>query len=389
MINLLHHKIRIDFKQWLAQPIFLLAFLFITCSAGAALPEGIGVQIEPVKTKFAAADTVLLKITYRNNTSTAIRFLKWNTALEGRINNDFLRIYLAGTELVYIGRVYKRGTPAPNDFVHLQAGQKIAATVDISDGYDVISAGLYNVSYSQPQTIGAASLRKQISPTVSFTLVEDRHSALFKRQPTFASCNASRQQILNSALSAAENIAIKARNALAATPTASRSSAQRYREWFGPATTDRWNTVQSHFNKIADVTSNRTINFDCSCTDNFFAYVFPNQPYNVYLCSVFWRVPTTGTDSKAGTIIHELSHFNVIASTNDHVYGQSGARALANSNPTQAIANADSHEYFAENTPFLTMPAAAPPGPGPGPGPEPESVPPAPILAPILEILIL
>jgi len=40
-----------------------------------------------------------------------------------------------------------------------------------------------------------------------------------------------------------------------------------------------------------------------------------------------------------------------VAGTRDYVYGQSDARSLAISNPAQAIANADSHEYFAENTP--------------------------------------
>jgi peptidyl-Lys metalloendopeptidase len=33
------------------------------------------------------------------------------------------------------------------------------------------------------------------------------------------------------------------------------------------------------------------------------------------------------------------------------VYGQSGAKSLAISDPNKAIDNADSHEYFAENTP--------------------------------------
>jgi peptidyl-Lys metalloendopeptidase len=43
----------------------------------------------------------------------------------------------------------------------------------------------------------------------------------------------------------------------------------------------------------------------------------------------------------------------VVAGTDDVVYGQTGAKNLANSNPGQAIQNADSHEYFAENTPTL------------------------------------
>jgi peptidyl-Lys metalloendopeptidase len=70
------------------------------------------------------------------------------------------------------------------------------------------------------------------------------------------------------------------------------------------------------------------------------------------MCNAFWSAPTTGTDSKGGTIVHEVSHFNIVAGTDDVVYGQSGAKSLAISDPAQAIQNADSHEYFAENTPF-------------------------------------
>ena len=66
------------------------------------------------------------------------------------------------------------------------------------------------------------------------------------------------------------------------------------------------------------------------------------------------RTPSrsSGTDSRAGTLIHEMSHFNAVAGTDDHVYGQSSARSLAISNPADALDNADNHEYFAENTPF-------------------------------------
>ncbi|PTT77484.1 peptidase M35, partial [Pelomonas sp. HMWF004] len=59
----------------------------------------------------------------------------------------------------------------------------------------------------------------------------------------------------------------------------------------------------------------------------------------------------TGTDSKGGTLVHEMMHFNVIAGTDDWAYGQSAALSLAKSNPTRALDNSDSHEYFAENTP--------------------------------------
>lgn len=71
----------------------------------------------------------------------------------------------------------------------------------------------------------------------------------------------------------------------------------------------------------------------------------------VTLCSLFWSAPATGTDSKAGTLIHESSHFTKNGGTDDIAYGQTKAKALAKSSPAQAINNADSHEYFAENNP--------------------------------------
>ena len=95
------------------------------------------------------------------------------------------------------------------------------------------------------------------------------------------------------------------------------------------------------------------VKFDCGCKKRYYAYVYPAQPYVIYLCSVYWQAPATGTDSKAGTLIHEMSHFDVVAGTDDYVYGQTGARNLAITNPDNAVMNADNHEYFAENTPAL------------------------------------
>ena len=68
----------------------------------------------------------------------------------------------------------------------------------------------------------------------------------------------------------------------------------------------------------------------------------------------FWAADVTGTDSRGGTLLHELSHFDVVAATDDHVYGQAGAAELARTAPDRAVNNADSHEYFGENTPAQT-----------------------------------
>ncbi|KZV67402.1 zincin, partial [Peniophora sp. CONT] len=82
--------------------------------------------------------------------------------------------------------------------------------------------------------------------------------------------------------------------------------------------------------------------YDCTCDESgTYAYVYADEPGYVYLCPVFWDAPATGTDSQAGTIVHEQSHFTVNGGTSDHVYGQSAAKSLASSNPSQAIDNAE------------------------------------------------
>jgi peptidyl-Lys metalloendopeptidase len=94
------------------------------------------------------------------------------------------------------------------------------------------------------------------------------------------------------------------------------------------------------------------VKINCGCNQNYYAYVYPTRPYEIFVCRAFWSAPLTGTDSKAGTLVHEMSHFNVTAGTDDHVYGQAGAKNLAITDPDAALDNADSHEYFAENNPF-------------------------------------
>jgi peptidyl-Lys metalloendopeptidase len=125
----------------------------------------------------------------------------------------------------------------------------------------------------------------------------------------------------------------------------------RYDGWFGAQDAGRAATVNSNFTAIRDAFETKPLKIDCGCNENYFAYVYPAQPYTIYVCKAFWTAPLTGTDSRGGTLLHELSHFDVVAATDDHVYGQQGAAELARTDPARAVRNADSHEYFGENSP--------------------------------------
>jgi peptidyl-Lys metalloendopeptidase len=125
----------------------------------------------------------------------------------------------------------------------------------------------------------------------------------------------------------------------------------RYAGWFGAFDDARATTIIKHFQAIKDAFASKPVTVDCGCSESYYAYVYPSQPYKIYVCNAFWSAPLTGTDSKGGTLVHEMSHFTVVAGTNDWVYGQSAAANLALSDPAKAVDNADSHEYFGENTP--------------------------------------
>ena len=99
-------------------------------------------------------------------------------------------------------------------------------------------------------------------------------------------------------------------------------STARYTRWFGQFTTTRHSFVKGHFYRMKNAMASKRFTFDCSCSKaGVFAYVYPTRPYQIWLCPVFWRVPNTGRDSKAGTLVHETSHFDIIGNTNDYVYG--------------------------------------------------------------------
>ncbi|PPQ90621.1 hypothetical protein CVT25_006705 [Psilocybe cyanescens] len=238
-------------------------------------------------------------------------------------------------------------------FTVLAPGASISVTHDLSEGYNFTAPGAGAYDFEGDSTfyivnannhVGVVHASTQEDAVFTTKVVgnlavarrDESNSHLIKRA-TFLSCTASRQAALNTAIASAETYA---------------SNAYKYTTWFGAYTTSRRNNVLSHFNLINSNDFN-TFTYDCACTDSSYAYVYPNTFGKIYLCNAFWNAPNTGTDSKAGTIIHESSHYTRNGGTDDYAYGQSAAKSLAISNPARAIMNGDSHEYFAENTPVL------------------------------------
>ena len=304
-------------------------------------------------------DAIIVDFSVTNNTTKDIRFLKWGTPFETNFNANNFIVKKNGQVIDYIGRTVKRASPQKSDYIDIAAGEMLSASIDLAKGYAMYAKGNYSVVFrdvinkSLVMTKGVE--KYTYSNTINLDLAVERKAAVFKQPPDFSSCSSSQRSQLNNALLAAENIAKTAKDDLHNTPSSQRSSAERYKKWFGSYTSSRYSTVTTHFDNIYNTLRNKTVHFHCDCTESYFAYVFSSRPYDIWLCNAFWNASLTGTDSRAGTLVHESSHFTVVADTDDHAYGHNAASNLAINNPTKAISNADSHEYFAENTPTLTM----------------------------------
>ena len=298
-------------------------------------------ELAAAKAELKTTDDVFVRFTVRNDGDRGRPVYLWDTPLV-EVENDLFVVTRDGERVAYLGYIAKRGLPTAEDYMHLKPGKSATVTVELSSLYDLSQPGYYTVQY---RGLGESN-------EVSFQLTgEPRKSPVADAAPApeaatvYRQCSASQQADLAQALPGAQNYASSAYSSL------NGQAGARYTTWFGTYTSSRYNMVKNHFQSISSALNNQTITFDCGCKKRYYAYVYPNRPYEIFLCRVFWQAPMTGTDSKAGTIIHETSHFDVTAGTNDWAYGQSACKSLAISDPNRAVDNADSHEYYAENNP--------------------------------------
>ncbi len=352
---------------WMA--LFVLCLLFSASSfASNHVTPGLEIDLKVINSSVGLDQEILVETTYVNITSEPINLLVRETPLAQGALGDLFDVTINGESIPYVGPVFKLVRPSAADYITIAPGQAVSNTIALDSIYEFSQSGTYIIALDQGLTSDYVA--------AEVLLLTDRPKT--KVPPRFSACDSSRQSTLDLSLSIAESISNTARTDLRLTPAELRATAPRYNEWFGAYTQARWDRVQNTFDQIFSAANSRTLDFDCGCAEGderTIAYVYPSRAYEIYICPIFWRLGNAGADSKAGVIIHELSHFSVVADTLDHVYGTSGAIALARSNPDQAVRNADSFEYFAENPTGRTMPRAGSTGGGNSGGGTPQEPP--------------
>ena len=335
----------------------------ISLQVNAAKPQ-LDVQVTVASMENGNVNATL---TITNNGNGQQKILGWYTNLE---EEHIFKVMRDGIQVDFFGPHYKRQAPVEKDFIKLKSGESLNQTFELTSLYDMSKAGNYEVTYDVTSfnlfsNKGQQKKVEKLQSNAAYIYLngfESKGTTANKGKPGGGTtsdcisgtcftgrCSSGQKTELISALAAANQIANDSVSYL--NNHSANSTSARYNTWFGSVTSARYSTAVSHFGAINDAIDTKPITFDCSCKKTYFAYVYPNQPYKVYMCKAFWNANELGTDSRAGTIIHELSHFTAVAGTDDVVYGQAGAKSLAISNPDQALNNADSHEYFAENTP--------------------------------------
>ncbi|MFT6877228.1 MAG: peptidyl-Lys metalloendopeptidase [Granulosicoccus sp.] len=350
-------------ESFLRVGLVLLCWLF----TGSAMANPLQVSVKPGQI------TGSIDVSLTNTGAETVSVLLWDTPFEHTLSNNVFLVekavkgfpFLQASK--YSGRSVKRSKPSVEHYRVIQPGEMISANLTLNEHYDITQFGEHSVRFAGDiryevinglqgrakntfGTINTMNRAELLTDSVAVSLTPNLRPRL--RTPTYDSCSVQERVDIVEAAEIAEILINTALSGLQGLVGNDRVSSPRYNAWFGKYSDSRFSQVVSNFTAIDQALENETLQFNCDCTESgIFAFVFPAFPYSMTLCPSFRSANANGQDSRAGTIIHELSHFINVAGTDDHVYGQDGARALAISNPDLVISNADSYEYFAENAP--------------------------------------
>ncbi|CAE6402562.1 unnamed protein product [Rhizoctonia solani] len=313
-------------------------------------------------------DGLVVKATLKNTGDVTLKLLNDPSSILSTVNTNTFRISSAsgtprftGLKVKYVA--YRAAqSSASSAFTVLAPGKSVQIDHALGGTYNFTRCGegSYNFNASNTfnyvdesgklKTIKASMNSHQL--TIAGRLAVSSHhtsaSTVRRRSLSFTGCSASQKNQLMEAATASNAMVAGANRYLSSMTF----NSPRYTTWFGPFDQSNYNAVVSHFRNIGNDAT--MVNYDCyTCSKqlgagyyHIMAYTYPDAPSTIYICGAYWDAPVTGTDSKAGTLVHENSHFIVNGGTDDRIYGQEGSQSLAYYYPESAVANADSHEYL-------------------------------------------
>jgi len=352
---------------------------------GAEAGEADATRIEhALRTQVQVIEGRRVRVTLANDEPHAVTVLTRDTPFDQHRLAPPLRIETLGADgqstgwLHWHGRLAKRRPPGPDEMLELAPGRTLSVELALDEGWSIDRTGRYRIglregwqsAVASPSQLVSRSARRGERLELGFQrqpLPQPIEAILVRRAvpdqaqrrlrtPEYLQCSATQQREIFTAARVAERWVTDSVDALEALSDTQLQRSPRYRAWFGAYDAQRAADVLADLAAIGETIADRQVTFNCDCAQpGVYAYVYPTRAYDVWLCPAFWSAALEGTDSRAGTLVHELSHFRIVAGTSDHVYAHARAKALASTRPDLAIDNADSFEYFVENTPPIAL----------------------------------
>mmetsp|Transcript_107018 Transcript_107018/g.194754 ORF Transcript_107018/g.194754 Transcript_107018/m.194754 type:complete len:348 (-) Transcript_107018:138-1181(-) len=135
-------------------------------------------------------------------------------------------------------------------------------------------------------------------------------------------------------------------------------------QWFNTRDEEDWKCVAANLEKIEYQLREALTLFEMGLESdsperNIYAFTYMKKEIGaaiVYLCDLFWSAATDGYNSKAGILVHEVTHCSFASF--DHAYGVSlwdGSKGCRGLPSDRATSNADTYEYFCEDAIKLAL----------------------------------
>lgn len=319
---------------------------------------------------------VTCKVTITNNQDSDYYLLQRNTPLDS-IHSDIFSVQSNGKSVYYDGLLFQRLPPTSDEYIRVPKKSSISSKVDLSRTYSFSSSARFtvildsifsyyesdmsNVSFQHVSSnmetfemVGkevdsrlteAENLRRNASSFIVETPSLYSSKTPAYRAPAFAGTpRGSDIAITQQVFVATYNVLDKCFSAVNTNPTL-------YTTWFGQRYAGYMTRVRGVYQNIKSAMNSYqfTIFFDgpeCVKIQNVIAYTYKRSTV-IYMCSLYRGEPDIrGSNTKLGTLLHEFTH--AVAGTDDITYGQTNCRNLAQSNPNQAIQNADNYRCFTE-----------------------------------------
>lgn len=356
-------------KSWRAAGTALAASMFVFgFTPASAETMGTFPVTVTAQAQYRLGEPIEVTFELRNQTGQDYSLLVWDTPLEqwnGEVGR-YVTIRHGDRDLAYKGRQVRRGaTPTARSYRTVHAGETVRETVDLTTAFAFTEPGTYTVTLDariRDAVVGSAPARRASTQFTGHDL--DAAAATFellpggRPRPTLGA--KLRQADSDSALKAKfKNMSDSHENQVRkAIPKADRyvedaldllrddPHSDHYKKWFGKWSSSRYDRVVLVYKRIGDDADDAT--YDGDCDEDFIAYVNSDFPNHIWLCNDFWGLPLTGETSKAGTLVHEESHFDYNGDTGDIAYGPDDCAKLAKDHPNEAIKNADNYTFFVE-----------------------------------------